>query len=381
MIRKLCLLLALFGVSISTAVAEPRLPANKSAAQDLMEQAEKAIDAAESASSASSPVSKPIVAAAKKPAPPIASKAAASTATSVTSVPPESDGGPVKIVEGTGTSKTTLAAPNSPMNAVAARPVLPFNGQKAPSPIARTPISSTGLPGLGAPAGAPGTEAVEPYTIHAKNGISEFVTVSTKFPNRIQTPFRDPQIIDFSATEYVKQGGDVYVVPKGQQPVGIYIRENRPDSPVIALTLVPRDNIPGVTVLANIDGSYKTPRVPGTRDEEAMTSSYEEGLVKLMRQVALERAPSGFTESALQVGGATLGPLRIVPEKQFSGSALDIYRYRIINSSKESLELSEETFYQMGVKAVAFYPLLRLDPWQSTKVFIITGKAEADDGR
>jgi conjugal transfer pilus assembly protein TraK len=58
-----------------------------------------------------------------------------------------------------------------------------------------------------------------------------------------------------------------------------------------------------------------------------------------------------------------------------------VYRYRIINTSKEALELSEESFYQTGVKAVAFYPAVRLEPWQGTKVFIVTGKEGIDDER
>lgn len=377
MSRILCLLLAIISVNITVARAEVRTPANKSAAQDLMDQAEKAIDAADSVPEAT--ISKPIVLPGKKTQPQAALKSTPPGGLVGAKPESESEVGPVKIVEGTATSKTTLAPATGAPLAAAPRPAQAAFGGMAVK--AKTPISSTGLPGLGAPAGAPGTEPVEPITIHAKNGVTEFVPVSLRYPNRIQTPFKDPQVVDFSATDYVTKGSDIYVVPKGGNSIGIYIRENRPDTPVIALTLVPKDNIPGVTILANIDGSYRAPRSPGSRDEEATPSSYEEGLLKLMRQVAQERSPSGFTESSVQVGAATIGPLRIVPEKQYSGSTLDIYRYRIINTSKESLELSEEMFYQAGVKAISFFPLLRLDPWQSTKAFIIAGKGEAGDGR
>lgn len=393
------LLAVLLGLSLGAMAQEP--PAKKSAAQEMMDQAEKALDQADAATGGGS---RPIVVPGEKAK---ASKAETAKAKEAYSVAPAaaapaaqpkaeevSANVPVKIVSGTGTSKTTLAPapvvfPDADDGQIAQGQgsYVPMGGSAAPRqmvPRAGTPISSTGLPGLGNPQGNSQGPA-KPITIQAQNGVNEMVPVSTVYPNRIATPFATPKVVDFSPTQYQVVGSDIYVVPKGDKPIGIFIRDgSRPnDSFTVALTLVPKQ-IPGVTVLVNIDGAQRVASKPGKGDheEEAEVASYEDMLRKMMRRLVLEKPMSGYTETNLDAGVAMIGPLRVIPEKQLSGQTFDIYRYRIVNTGKESLELSEESFYQTGVKAVAFYPAVRVDPWKSTKVFIITGKGgEADDER
>lgn len=393
------LLAVLLGLSLGAMAQEP--PAKKSAAQEMMDQAEKALDQADVATGGGS---RPIVVPGKKAKASKAETAKAKEASSVASgaaapaAQPKAEevsaNVPVKIVSGTGTSKTTLAPapvvfPDADDGQIAQGQgsYVPMGGSAAPRqmvPRAGTPISSTGLPGLGNPQGNSQGPA-KPITIQAQNGVNEMVPVSTVYPNRIATPFATPKVVDFSPTQYQVVGSDIYVVPKGDKPIGIFIRDgSRPnDSFTVALTLVPKQ-IPGVTVLVNIDGAQRVASKPGKGDheEEAEVASYEDMLRKMMRRLVLEKPMSGYTETNLDAGVAMIGPLRVIPEKQLSGQTFDIYRYRIVNTGKESLELSEESFYQTGVKAVAFYPAVRVDPWKSTKVFIITGKGgEADDER
>ncbi|MCX7180724.1 MAG: type-F conjugative transfer system secretin TraK [Proteobacteria bacterium] len=308
---------------------------------------------------------------------------------------------PVKVLEGTGSSKTKLAreldqslmnvnttelssgfAMPHPDAAVISGSRGATQWQSAVSQVVpegqRTPPPSGGYPGLGSP--TPGiAQAAKPVAVQAQNGVNEMVVVSSFMPNRIATPFIDAQVIDFSKTDFKVVGGDVYLVPKTKEPIGLFIRDNKPGSQTIALTLVPKQ-VPGVSVLISLDNGYspsgQKSAAEATEDprEEA---SYEANIKKVLRKVSMEGTPSGYTETGLVTGIALLGDIRIVPEKQYSGQNFNIFRYRLINNGKGSLELSEETFYQKGVKAVAFYPLLRLDAWQSTKVFIVTGK---DDG-
>ncbi len=379
MIRQLLLALSLLIAGLNCAHAEPRIPTPKSTAQEMMDQAEKALEVEEEVT----PASKPIVVPGKKSASPPPTKPGPMVQGAGNGgASNDSSSAPVKIVPGSGTSKTSLA-PAQYGRGEPHQSVIAGDGgaDRQPQVSTRTPVSSTGLPGLGTPVGVAGMAPVKPIPLQVQNGVNEFVPVSTRFPNRIQTPFFAPKVVDFSLTQFDTVGGDVYIVPKGAGPIGIYIREdNRPDSPVIALTLLPKD-IPGQTIIANIDGGYRASRSGSKGNEEAAVSSYEELLRKIMRRVVLEKAPSGYTESPLEIGSATIGPLRVVPERQYSGSTFDIYRYRIRNTAKESFELSEESFYQAGVKAVAFFPLLRLEPGQTTKVFIVTGKAGVDDDR
>lgn len=388
---------ALLWLSISgiALAADPAMPAKKSAVQEMMDQAEKALDQADVATGGTGG-GRPIVVPGAKP---VQLKAVApSTGARVNAVDRpgatvEKEAPPaVKIVEGTGTSKTKLA-PESSMPSAPSDVLGQYtsSGQYNLSPEvsshqiqARTPVSSTGLPGLGSPVGSGAGGTAKPIAIQAQNGVNEMVTVSAMMPNRIATPFANPKVVDFSANDYQVVGSDVFVVPKGKEPIGIFIRDDRPDSPTVALTLVPRQ-IPGVTVLVNIDGAYRGAAKSQARnqDDEPDVSSYEDMLRKMMRRLVLEKPMSGYTETNLDTGVAMIGPLRVIPEKQLSGQTFDIYRYRIVNTSKEPFELSEESFYQRGVKAVAFYPALRIDAWKSTKVFIVAGKNEneVDDER
>lgn len=379
MVRRNALALALIaaGVIQAAVAAEPVAPAKPSAAQALMDQADKAIDGTDGSKEAQS---KPIVLPGKKLPPakaPLPVKADASDAG-------QSAGGPVKIVEGSGKSRTTLApAPLSFADPAEGQVVQPIGMDTSrPRPAkSPTPVSSTGLPGLGAPATAVTNTPSKPIAVQAMNGVNEMVPVSSMMPNRIATPFAKPKVVDFSNTDFTVVGSDVYVNVKGREPIGIFIRDDRPESPAISLTLMPRE-IPGVTVLVSIDGGYKTAgRTAKAQEDEQEASGYEDMLRKMMRRVVLERPISGYTETNLDTGVAMIGPLRVVPEKQLSGQQFDVYRYRIINTSKDPLELSEESFYQAGVKAVAFYPAVRLEPWQGTKVFIVTGKEGVDDER
>lgn len=375
--------LAALALSYGAYAVEPEPQAKATPAQLMLDRAEKALEQADGASGQMSGMregkdiaatSRPIVVPGNK-----ASKGSAGAR------PAEAVPGPVKIVEGSATAKTTVAptvSPSTTVKPLTMPPSVSVDLTSRAKPVAAvTPISSTGLPALGRPAGVPNVAPAKPVVIQAQNGVNEMVTVSTKLPNRISTPFAKPNVVDFSATEYDVKGSDIYVVPKGTEPIGIFIRDDRPDSPVISLTLVPRE-IPGVTIIANIDGGYRAPAasVKASDDDRAATG-YEDMLRKLMRRLALERPLSGFTETNLEAGAAMIGPLRVIPDKQYSGQVYDVYRYRIVNTEKDPLELSEESFYRSGVKAVAFYPAVRLEQWQETKVFIVTGKEGADDER
>lgn len=388
MMRINLLLTAFISVGLSSSVfaAESAPPAKPSATQAMMDQGTKSVEQTDGPIDAAT---KPIVVPGKKlPAVKTTSAAPVANTGGLKLEGGASAGvlpGPVKVVEGSGKSKTTLApAPLSFADAsepTVTQPPSVDAASRARGAKYPTPVSSTGLPGLGSPGGAATNAPAKPIAIQAMNGVNEMVPVSSVMPNRIATPFAKPKVVDFTNTDITVVGSDVYVNVKGREPIGIFIRDDRPDSPAISLTLMPRE-IPGVTVLVSIDGGYRTAgRTAKAQEDEQEANGYEDMLRKMMRRVVLEKPISGYTETNLDTGVAMIGPLRVVPEKQLSGQQFDVYRYRIINTSKDALELSEESFYQAGVKAVAFYPAVRLEAWQSTKVFIVTGKEGLDDER
>ena len=369
----------------------------KSAPQRMMEQADQALDAEAPTGTAGEKPSEgmPVVKAGNQTKKTATNKALPPPLSAPASTPPVDAGsgagpgpapapGPGNILPGTSKSQTTLAPPMPEMPDMAG---LDAGGaaQVEAHPMLRqstrmTPLPSAGLPGLGNPSAGQMSPA-KPIAIQAMNGVNEMVPVSTMYPNRIATPFASPKVVDFSSTQYQIIGSDVYVVPKGDKPIGIFIRDAaRPDSSfTVALTLVPKQ-IPGVSVLVNIDGDTRSKSASkAAPEEETKVASYEDMLRKLVRRLVLNRPLSGYSNTDLNTGVAKIGALNVIPEKQFSGTTFDIYRYRIVNTGKESLELSEESFYRPGVKAVVFYPAVRLDSWKHTKVFIITGKDQEHD--
>ncbi|WP_419617953.1 hypothetical protein, partial [Thiolapillus sp.] len=60
--------------------------------------------------------------------------------------------------------------------------------------------------------------------------------------------------------------------------------------------------------------------------------------------------------------------------KRWSSSKLDIYRYKLTNNGEETVELTEPSFYESGVKAVSFGANgTRLNPGEYTYAYIVSG--------
>lgn len=274
-----------------------------------------------------------------------------------------------------------LVLPGVPSKPGAIAPV--GNAQLPPNlqfPNFKQPASANPMPGLGVPptAQVPG----KPFVIHATPGVNEVAMVSDKYPNRIATSFANPQVIDLTGAQIQTMGGSIYFVPKDNSPAAIFITDEPsakvPNPPTVSLTLVPKP-IPAQTIVVQLDSASMHGPGMGSVEEEKLGQSYVDQIRATMRQVVRGVTPSGFTEETLtSVPAATVGQLRIYPEKRLSGTRTDIFRYRIENIANNAIELTEQSFYQRGVRAVAFFPNIRLERKQATKVYIIADKAAGD---
>lgn len=247
-------------------------------------------------------------------------------------------------------------------------------------PNFKQPASANPMPGLGTPptAQVPG----KPFVIHATPGVNEVAMVSDKYPNRIATSFANPQVIDLSGAQIQSMGGSIYFVPKDSSPAAIFITDEPtakvPNPPTVSLTLVPKP-IPAQTIIVQLDSASLHGPGMGGVEEEKLGQTYVDQIRGTMRQIVRGVTPSGYTEENLtSVPAATVGQLRIYPEKRFSGTRTDIFRYRIENIANNAIELTEQSFYQRGVRAVAFFPNIRLERKQATKVYIIADKASGE---
>lgn len=206
--------------------------------------------------------------------------------------------------------------------------------------------------------------------VHISRDGTEIALISSKFPNRISTPYEHPRIIDESTVTYTTDGSDIYLVDHVEKPLAIFIKGD-PDDPVASITLMPRD-IPSQTIILQMDEKNATRAV-----REAKVDTYEQQVTDLLRTVVSGRVPEGFSEGRMASILGQKGDLSIIPEVRYSGAYLDIYRYRVENNGSQ-VELSESAFYQKGVRAASIFPRAVLKRGDNTWIYLIADKSVLD---
>ena len=242
---------------------------------------------------------------------------------------------------------------------------MPVKESVEPVP-AKKKAKEQALPGIGTMPGDP--RYMKTNVVPVRSDRTEVIYISNQYANRISTPFNTPRAVDTKDAEVTPEGQSLYVLPKSDKPVALFVTGGNPGDPVVSLTLVPKA-IPPQTIVLQMD----TPSTP--KDEEALPESYTGQIRYIMRSVALGRAPEGYSEGALPKAVARMGDLVVVPETRYSGSHYDIYRYRVESVAGEDIELQEASFYQDGVRAVGIFPNLRIKKGEVTSVFVVADKS------
>lgn len=226
--------------------------------------------------------------------------------------------------------------------------------------------TSKTLPGL-----SPG-KAIQPLVVTIQPGVTEVIKVARDFPSLLATPFSTPQVVDGGRVELIYAGSNVYVKPKGTEPEALFISEKDGNGTVVSLMIVP-ENIPAQQITIQVEGLASANQAIG--DQREKRDDYVSGLVELMRSVAGNKSPYGYSESRVLDVEAVLGDIVATPDRRFSGSNRDIYRYLLKNKGREALTLSEPSFYSKGVRAVSLVPKIRLAPGDSTFLYILKDKS------
>ena len=220
-----------------------------------------------------------------------------------------------------------------------------------------------GLPGLGAAPGA--INSANPMIVRSRNGVNTLIPLALKYPNRIVTPFKRPEVIDDGIETLIK-GNSIYVKLDESSPRGvIFINDaDAPGGAVIQLTLIGRV-IPPQTVIVQLDA------VAGVVENND-DSDYVSSIKSLVRVVLRGGTPQGYTDEQFNLPMVSASQqLLINAEKRYSGSTFEILRYSIRNVGTTPITLTEEMFGGEQVRAVSFYPSLNLQPNESTSVFIV----------
>lgn len=202
---------------------------------------------------------------------------------------------------------------------------------------------------------------------------TETALISSRFPNRLSTPFDNPRVIGKTTAEVVKDGNSLFISPsKDNEPFAIFVTGTNAGDQVISLTLIPKD-IPAQTLQLQIDSDQ------GAKRKQPKAEGYTQDIVELMRQIASGKVPEGYAEGIMPnvVSREKKDGLIIMPVMRYSGSSLDIYKYKIENNGPV-MELSETSFYQPGVRAVSIFPNAVLQKGESTVVFVLADKSILD---
>lgn len=234
------------------------------------------------------------------------------------------------------------------------------------------------MPGVGK---LPGSSAVfNANVVPISASRNEVVYMSNAFANRISTPFRHPKIVGNLPPGYdeetVQVVGSSMYFPPIETRIAVFLTGSDVSDQVLSLTLEPKD-IPSQTITLALDGGESASSAPDRRNDAA-PNSYTDALIAKFRTIAMGKIPAGFSSAKMPPSIARSGELIIIPEERFSGSKLDIYRYRVENSGKSTIELAETGFYEEGVRAVAIYPNLMLNVGEFTYVFVVADKSVSD---
>jgi len=266
-----------------------------------------------------------------------------------------------------------IPPPGKPVTAVVPTVAVPVN--RAPvSPPSKGRRSLTQPPVDKPPLKLEDGAALRQQVVKVSGNDNHVVNVSNTLVNRIATPFKSPSLLGSEGIDYKVVGQDIYIVFHAEQPIGVFVREDEsvnPNSPVAALTLVPKP-VPGQNIALLFD---KTPTTPKERKPEEPVS-YQDGIRLALTDILMGNIPDGYDEGTLNSGIARLGGLMLTPVKVYSGADRNIYQYTVENISDAVIDLNEPSFFHEGVRAVAFFPSVRLTPKATTSAYIMAEPVE-----
>lgn len=233
-------------------------------------------------------------------------------------------------------------------------------------------VKSQSLPGLGVLPGEPTDAKIK--SVRVGSDRNELVYISLSQLNKIATPFESPKVIDSTNATLKTVGQDIYIQPSSDAPLTIYISDGGVGQSV-GLTLVPKTNIPAQSIVIEPESS-KAAKIDS---DDTAPSDYSSRLTSIIKQLALEKTPNGFTKSRLPTSSAVNGQLIIEPQFKYAGTSYDVFTYKVKSISSSPLEMKEESFYTKEVRAVAFFPLAMLQRDEETSVFVIADRVQRDD--
>lgn len=225
--------------------------------------------------------------------------------------------------------------------------------------------------------------------ITVKQGNNYIVPVAVAHPNRIVTPFSNPEVIstsltgmkaDGSCSEICVKDNVVYVATNKTVPVTMFINEKGNESASISLTLVPKKIPPKEITLRFANQNQFLAHQTGSKEAAAWEQDqpYVETLKKLLRSVALNEIPSGYTVHNLGRDTADTPICRsdyvqtsFENGQLLKGHSFNLYIGVVSNNTGSAVEINEQMCGSWDVVAVAAFPNVVLHPGQKTEIYVV----------
>lgn len=210
-------------------------------------------------------------------------------------------------------------------------------------------------------------------------GVNEIVQVAVNHLNRIVTPYPNPDVRTTSAITQEIHDNVVYIGTSEESPVTLYITEEGAEQQAISLTLIPR-KVPPREITLTMAGSLEDNSLMAFQTKVAQkwetSNSYVQGIYKSMATLAVGEVPSGYK--------LTNKPVGRLPDCRQAGLSFDftsdpqsalghhlIYHIGIMtNISPRPIEFKEELCGDWDIAGAGSFPLLVLNPGQSSEVFV-----------
>nr|AXV46006.1 TraK [Citrobacter freundii]AXV46067.1 TraK [Citrobacter freundii] len=219
-----------------------------------------------------------------------------------------------------------------------------------------------------------------------KPGVNQIIPIAIGHPNRVVTPFGNPEIVSTSLTGGTDAGqcGEVcikenvvYVATDKQYPVTMFITEKGSEAQALSLTMVPR-RIPPREVFLRLDGNVGISGALANSKAESWEQSqpYVETIRSVFRKVALGEIPQGYTMNRIPTGAAVPSCSHPGIKVDFSkgqymmGHHLNVFIGVAQNVSSQPIEFKEALCGSWDVAAVTTWPLNVLEPGQKTELYV-----------
>ena len=230
-------------------------------------------------------------------------------------------------------------------------------------------------------------------TVLMRPGRNESIPIALGQPNRLVTPFKNPQVVSTVLTggrgkdcgEVCIRDSVVYITTDRDYPVTAFITEKGREDLAMSLTMIPEAIPPREvtlilpeTELKKIRSSSMT-RVVGNAEEAEMWEKgqpYIDLIKKTFRKIALGDVPQGYslrdTRSSEPLPVCRQNGLRFDFRKGqvLEGANMDFYVGTAKNISDAPIEFIEQRCGGWRIAAVSAYPIKLLEPGEQTEVYV-----------